>query len=443
LPTGIATDDTTKQFFQEIIGKRSLSQLIGYENEAFIFPSVHHSFRFCALTLRPEGRSTAQEGSLFAFFCRHIEDSQDKRRHFRLSPSDFTLLNPNTGTCPVFRSGADAQLTKKIYQQLPVFTDEKTGRNPWGIQFATMFHMANDSNLFLTTPISGALPLYESKYFHQFDHRHATCDSATNVNVLPQPSSEDKAQSDFAIQPRYWVRENEVAAALPHWKRRWLLALRRLARSHDERTMISSVLPFAGVGDNAVLVFVESQYVALTPCLVALFDSLVFDYVVRQKMAGAAMSHFILRQLPTLPPSAFRIEDRLYITNRVLELVYTADDVAPFALDAGYEGPAFGWNDVRRGSLRADLDAYFAHLYGLTRDEIRYVLDPKDVFGEDFPSETFRVLKEREEKEYGEYRTRKLVLETFDLLAETPRFRDEISSRVSSLSTMTVTSEGR
>jgi hypothetical protein len=70
-------------------------------------------------------------------------------------------------------------------------------------------------------------------------------------------------------------------------------------------------------------------------------------------------------------------------------------------------------------------------LYALTRDELRYVLDPKDVFGENFPSETFRVLKEREQKEYGEYRTQRLVLEAFDKLAESPRFRDGTPKRES------------
>ncbi len=65
---------------------------------------------------------------------------------------------------------------------------------------------------------------------------------------------------------------------------------------------------------------------------------------------------------------------------------------------------------------RAELDACYARLYGLTRDELRYILDPKEVHGEDFPGETFRVLKEKEVKQFGEYRTRRLVLEAWDRL---------------------------
>jgi hypothetical protein len=76
--------------------------------------------------------------------------------------------------------------------------------------------------------------------------------------------------------------------------------------------------------------------------------------------------------------------------------------------------PPFIWDEQRRAILRAELDAYYAKLYGLTRDELRYILDPADVYGEDFPSETFRVLKNNEIKKYGEYRTQRLVLEAWD-----------------------------
>lgn len=76
--------------------------------------------------------------------------------------------------------------------------------------------------------------------------------------------------------------------------------------------------------------------------------------------------------------------------------------------------PPFKWNDDRRAVLRTELDAYYARLYGLTRDELQCILDPKDVCGPDFPSETFGVLKEKEERAFGEYRTQRLVLEAWD-----------------------------
>lgn len=79
-------------------------------------------------------------------------------------------------------------------------------------------------------------------------------------------------------------------------------------------------------------------------------------------------------------------------------------------------GEPFRWDEVRRAQLRPELDAYYARLYGITRNELRYILDPKEVYGEDFPGETFRVLKEKEIKQFGEYRTRRLVHEAWDKL---------------------------
>jgi hypothetical protein len=128
------------------------------------------------------------------------------------------------------------------------------------------------------------------------------------------------------------------------------------------------------------------------------------------------MSFFLIEQLPILPPTAYSEADLAFIVPRVLELTYTSHSMAPFARDLGYEGPPFAWDEDRRAQLRAQLDSWYALAYGLTRDELRYVLDPKDVMGADYPSETFRVLQNNEVRKYGEYRTRRLVLAAYDEL---------------------------
>jgi hypothetical protein len=133
----------------------------------------------------------------------------------------------------------------------------------------------------------------------------------------------------------------------------------------------------------------------------------------------------VLKQIAVLPPNQYTLDDLHFISERVCELTYTSNDMRGFAKDVGYLEQPFRWDEDRRACLRSELDAYYAHLYGLTRDELRYVLDPKDVFGPDFPGETFRVLKEREEKQFGEYRTGRLVLAAYDQLAKSNRFAGE------------------
>jgi hypothetical protein len=111
-----------------------------------------------------------------------------------------------------------------------------------------------------------------------------------------------------------------------------------------------------------------------------------------------------------MPPDAYTPDEVAFVSDRVLELVYTARDMQPFAWDMRCDGPPFAWDEERRAHLRAQLDAFYFHQYGLTGEETAYVLDPKAVYGDDFPGETFRVLKENEIRRYGEYRTQRLVL---------------------------------
>jgi hypothetical protein len=145
----------------------------------------------------------------------------------------------------------------------------------------------------------------------------------------------------------------------------------------------------------------------------------VLDFVGRHKIGGNHLNYFIAQQLPVLPPSSFNTAELSFISQRVLELSYTSSSMRLWAKDLGYSGAPFAWDEDRRAGLRSELDAFFAQKYGLTRDELRYVLDPTDAKGADYPSETFRVLKAKEEARFGEYRTQRLVLEAWDRLAAT------------------------
>jgi hypothetical protein len=121
-----------------------------------------------------------------------------------------------------------------------------------------------------------------------------------------------------------------------------------------------------------------------------------------------------MKQVPALHPSFYSDRALKFIIPRFLELTFTSHSMAPFARDLGYDGPPFLWDEDRRARLRAELDVFYAEAYGLSRDELRYILDPADVKGADYPSETFRVLKKNEIAKYGEYRTARLVLQAWD-----------------------------
>lgn len=448
VPTGIATDDTLKDFFRDLTTTNSLSRLIGFENEEFLFSGIANVIRFCILSLQP--KTLVPTDATYVYYLRQVNQMHQHERLFSLSASDLALLNPNTYTSPIFRTKVDATLTKAIYKRIPVLINENTNTNIWGVRYAGLFHMANDSDLFHENPGKGLLPLYEGKFFWHFDHRFGSYGiegpgrGGRGLTVMPISNYENP---NFSVVPRYWLKESDVELRLQGWKYKWLICFRSVTSAKLERTVVFSFIPRVAIGHNAPLLFPDkSPSFMHTSCLLANMNSLIFDFLARQKIGGTSLGNFILNQLPVLLPNTYSSIDLEYISSRVLPLVYTAYDLTFLANDLGYSGQPIIWDESRREILRAELDAYYARLYGLNRKQLRYVLDPADLtqpeledildpweevsdpldpqgyaqraVASDFPGETFRVLKEKENRQFGEYRTRRLVLEAWERLKD-------------------------
>ena len=403
LPTGIATDATTAPFFSALVRSANLISFLDFENESYLLSrAVYHKFRFALLTLC--GRASSVELANFAFGTRYMRDLP--RRRFSMPPEEILLVNPNTGTTPIFNSRRDAEIIIGIYQRAPIFWREDPDENPWNLSFMQgTFNMASDSALFRANPDGDVLPLCEAKMIHHFDHRYGTYDGQTeaqaNMGTVPRLTREQQGNPWFTVQPRYWVDRKEVDIRLARraWEKGWLLGWRDIAWNANERTMICSALPRTAAGDTTLLMLPTRGSPAL---LLANLSSFVLDYVVRQKSSGTHLKYFIVKQLPILAPSAYDDELREFIESRVLELTYTAWDMEPFARDLGDEGPPFRWDEDRRFLMRAELDALYFHLYGIPRDDVDYIM------------ETFPIVKRKDIAANGTYRTKDKILEIYD-----------------------------
>ena len=479
LPTGIATDDTTKLFFQNVVETGSLVSLFDFENKGVFFPGVHSSYKFCLFTTgkgqtvhhRPTvvtglGQRSAIDGTEFVFFAHAVEELRDPERRFTLSHEDIALLNPNTRTCPIFRSRKDAELTTAIYRRVPVLVREaRDGRpvdNPWGIRFSTMFHMSNDSHLFRTRADLEAegwelngnvfhrnraehLPLYEAKMIHIYDHRWATLQGKKEAGGPLSPAG--KLDPSDTVLPRYWVEAREVyrrTADLPK-DRRWLMGWRDITNTTNERTVVGGVFPLVAVGNNLPMWTATTEPAQV---LSSLLSSVICDFAARIKVGGTHLNFFIAKQIPVLPPKAFsrptpwsqstRIHE--WLLPRILELTFTSWDLELFANDCGHHGSPFRWNEDRRFLLRCELDAAFFHLYlpadehghwlparrsnGCPFDETsadltrlkRHFAKPRDAVA--YVMDSFPIVRRKDEQKVGEYRTKQVILENYDAMQE-------------------------
>ncbi len=418
VPSGIATDDTTKFFFQNLMESQSLVCLYDFENRNAIFPGVHRSYKFCLLTLSGSAR-TAERGTEFVFFALKVEDLQDDYRRFTLSSDDIEMLNPNTKTCPIFRSRHDAELNKMIYSNVPVLVNERIGSSPWGAYYMRLIDQSDHSQ-YLRYPweergVEWDVPLYEAKLFSAFDHRFSTFAGTNQTSYIAgQPrelSNEEKSDPNVLISPRYFIPYNlakNLFAKYQDYQHQWLLVWRDVARATDERTCFATAIPKVMASRTCPALGFNSTDTPIV--LLTNLNSLTSDYIARQKVGGIHLNFSILKQIPILPPNLYQEFCKwdnstsldTWILPRALELTYTAWDLEPFAKDCGYDGPPFRWNDQRRFLLRCELDAAYFHLYGIERDDVDYIM------------ETFPIVKRKDEKLYGEYRTKRVILEMYD-----------------------------
>ncbi len=433
-PSGIASDKTAADFFKSVATAGRLRALYDFENKRGFFPDVDSRFKFCVFVA--SGSPTGAPARC-AFYMHAV--SEIPERSFPLTAAEFARVNPNTGTAPIFRTPRDAELTTAIYERLPVLVD-RSGGEPvavWPVTYTRMFDMTNDSHLFrmrweleekegawlvggnrYDSPKGEWLPLYEGKMVQAYDHRAASVAvNRENVHRPAQPAPATAKQHqdpDWLPDPQFWVLKE--GAELPGTS--YVLGLKHVTSPTNMRSMIAAVLPVCGAGNSLPLLNVGEDPAGTTALLVANLNSVPLDYVVRQKVQGQNLNLFIIEQLPVVPRERYETINfgpksaGEIVREAVLELTYTAHDMAPFAsaldhVDGNGEVlPPFLWDEDRRLSLRAKLDAVFFHLYGVTdRDDVRYVYS------------TFPIVERQEAAAYGSFRSRELCLGWMNALA--------------------------
>ena len=163
------------------------------------------------------------------------------------------------------------------------------------------------------------------------------------------------------------------------------------------------------MSDRAPLLSVAAEETA--PLVIALLNSFVIDFAARSAVGGTDLSYFIIKQLPIIHPERLQEETGWgctyaeFIAPRVLELTYTSFELWPFAEHLGHDSPPFPWDDDRRFLVRCEIDAAIFHLYGMDIGELDYIM------------ESFPIVKRDDERSYGEYRTKRVIMNIYAAMA--------------------------
>jgi hypothetical protein len=432
IPTGLVSGFTYRAFLAELLSTKSLAAFYGFENEDLIFPHITNKVKFGLLTMA--GRDVRIEKPWFTAHIRQPTEIADPEKRYSLTVDEIRAINPNTLNLPAFRWTKDAKVTATIHTAAPILIEKQDKailKNDWKAKFIRMFDMANDSGLFIdhddVEPLikkrNGALavlddsrrvyPLYEGKMFWHYDHRYGTYENQTvkqaNKGVLPRVTEDDHSNPKYQIQPRYWIDATLTETALSESaSHNWFFAWRDLGPS--ERSLVGTIIPKSAAGHKAPLMICDHPAEARV-ILATVLSSLVTDYGVRQKTN--AMTFFVMEQAAVLSLSSLsEYVDWLgetasaWLLPRAFELFYTNNELSALCEDLGRDHPPFIWNTERRSHVKAEIDAAMLHLYELDREQAEWILD------------SFTVLRKYEERDYEEFRTKRLVLAAYDAMVD-------------------------
>ncbi|MDL0145469.1 Eco57I restriction-modification methylase domain-containing protein [Halobacterium salinarum] len=438
--TGIATDYYTQDLFAKFIEEKRLVSLHDFVNEEGMFPDVAPPERFCLLTIA--GSEIDVDKFEFSFYSTNLEMMRDKNRRYELTRNQIENINPNTKNCPIFESKEDRDVTVRIYQNTPVLINDLEDTNSWGIDYHTIYHMANDDDVFAPNKLEALrqkgykldnkgkfsdgtdeyYPLWEAKLFHQYDHRFNTFEGIPKENRFTRKAStkdvsvESKQDSNFEVLPRYWVHESEFKDRKKEigWENNWTFAFRNITNTTTNfRTAIGTLTPAYPFGHSApILTFDDGAEQALI--FSTLFNSFIFDFALRQSIGGANFTLYILKQLPMPTRQEIKshklveggseqpLED--YLIETGLDLCWTSHSLDPLGKSVEPDGDPRVWDQEERNNIRAKTDAAIAKLYGINRADFSYILDD------------FDILRDREIEEHGEYVTKSRCLNYYDTI---------------------------
>ena len=429
VPSGIYTDQGCQPLRELFFGQSQIEFLYCFENRwPAVFSAVDGRFKFVTF-------GTQKGGSTERFKCAFMEHDPERLQAIdadalKMSVKQVKKFAPDTLSVMEFKSQRDIDVTAQIYGDWPLLGDKL--KDTWNVKFRSELHMTNDSHLFKSAPTD--CPLFEGKMVWLFDSHFES--------------------------PRYWLDRDEVEEALGEnaWEGgHYRVGFRNVAASTNERTLICGVAPPSFHGNSFLTVtprnrrwYGPSELEMLW--IASIMSSLCIDFLIRQKVS-TNLNYFFIESLP-VPRGNVKNILRDVITTKAMRLFCCNEDFAKlweklFSTDwqsptfwypssapidtygPAHEqeirrrlrdeaknltpewGPHCGVNDRLpdrrdtgdRAQLRAEVDAFVAHLYGLSRDEFDYILD------------TFPVLKKKEEKAFGEFMSKRKCLEEFDRIA--------------------------
>jgi len=414
------TGSTWKTFTDQLITTGRLRSVFDFKNWEMLFTAVGFHERYSLATMGP-GRPASK--IRLAVGLTNPAQIADGKSVIDVDRAFSRRVNPDTGTLPQCETPDDLRILSRVADRLPTL-----GQSDWDARYSSGLHMTGDVaelrdresleadgyHLRGSWYVRGKeefAPVYEGKFIHQYDHRFATFDGiqaakrfgikAATIN----PADHEKARRDFEIVPRYWVRR-EFFLENTHSRRLrpdWNIAFRDTTNVISNfRTAVGCIVGPAAFNYKCPNIVIAGGDPENSALFLSMFNSVPYDYLLRQKFYGANLTKSMLLQTFSVPREMLS-KHKVKLLDAVVSLTNTSDSVNRFGEALGRGQLCVGAAE-KRLELRAWIDALYFHLFGFDLEEVGYVFD------------TFPIWRDKSTEAWGRFFERERTIEIFTCL---------------------------
>ncbi|WP_395515535.1 Eco57I restriction-modification methylase domain-containing protein [Pseudorhizobium flavum] len=411
------TGSTWKGFTDHLVTSGRLRAVFDFKNWEMLFSSVGYHERYSLTTMGPERPDIRMQLAVGLTNPAQLSDDSSVIAVDRAFPR---RVNPETGTLPQCETPEDLRILTRVAEELPTL-----GQSDWNARYTSGLHMTSDAaelrdrealeaegfqlrgSWFLRGSEEFA-PVYEGKFIHQYDHRFATfegipADKRFGIKAATiNPTEDQKRDRKLEIVPRYWVRRRffEENAHARRVSMDWNLAFRDTTNVISNfRTAVGCVVGPTAFNYKCPNVVIASGDAVASALFLSMFNSVPYDYLLRQKFYGANFTKSMLLQTFVVSRAVVTPYEAKLL-DAVAALTNTSESVEGFCRLLGRDHLCV--NDTKeRIELRAWIDALYFDLFGFDADEVEYVFD------------TFPIWRDKSTEAWGSFYEKERTLAIF------------------------------
>lgn len=373
LKSAIVTSQVNQNLFKFLTKEKQTIAIYDFINRKKIF-NIDSRERFCFLLI---GKTNSDKFKV-SMNLTTVEEIDQPTAEIEMSYESLLVLNPFTGMLPNFSNKMEADFLLRVSHDFPYF--KNIYKN---VRFGRIVHLTSHAEFISKQNIQDTIPIYEGKFFNQFDAKYSGFNGMDDALKYGNKSSSilldesKKNEADYFPESRFFINTEKWFQLSKNHNEKFMLAWRSLTSATNTRTCIATVLPFIPASQSVQFLTTNQKDLLY---LAGLFNSVVFDFILKKKLSGIDLTQSVINQIPVpnIDQNNIKIifngvEATIKQHISLLVFLLLKNDIRLNSLKENFELPHKISCTDRSKNVR-NIDLLFIFLYKLSNIDVEMVL---------------------------------------------------------------------